>query len=471
MITYLAFSAICMGLLLLFYHSVLEKEKMLRLNRGYLIFSLIFSLVIPFIPVGLADTVLPWFHGLQTPEVQSFQFLFPFNAEPSQFAADVNGDVIPLQTRGEPSSSGFLTQLALFAYFLITALLLIRLLRIVTIIRMKIKRNPCRFFKNCKVVLLDEKEVPHTFTNTIFVNRKQYQNGKIRSEVLVHEYTHAKQKHTLDILFVELLKLIFWFNPILYFYKKAILLNHEFLADEAVISRGAAVSEYQTLLLNTLMAHPAGRLTNNFDCPITKKRFNMMTQTTSRLRSFLKYSALLPLLVLLGVLLGCESTAVDHKAPDDPVTVDILDSKWAKLNGEKTPLSELEEDLAQFSEGPETDFQLNIHPDAPMGVVWDVQQLINQNNRSGSSHISVKVVEIEIIDAETIRLQGEKITFQNLKKRLVELNTKNDLMINFSIHDFSTYADWPSALIFDIEEAIRNSGTKRVNYSVTGDAS
>ena len=90
MITYLAFSAICMGLLLLFYHSVLEKEKMLRLNRGYLIFSLIFSLVIPFIPVGLADTVLPWFHGLQTPEVQSFQFLFPFNAEPSQFAADVN---------------------------------------------------------------------------------------------------------------------------------------------------------------------------------------------------------------------------------------------------------------------------------------------------------------------------------------------------------------------------------------------
>src|SRR5690625_4014753 len=171
MITYLAFSAICMGFLLLFYHTVLEKEKMLRLNRGYLIFSLIFSLAIPLIPVGLADTVLPWSHSLQISEVRSFQFLSPFHTELSQFAADVNGDVIPLKTEGEPSSLGFLTKLALFAYFFIAALLLMRLLRIVTIIRMKIKRNPRRYFKNSKVVLLDEKVVPHSFMSTIFVNR------------------------------------------------------------------------------------------------------------------------------------------------------------------------------------------------------------------------------------------------------------------------------------------------------------
>jgi len=70
MTLYLMYSTVCMGILLLFYHAILEKEKMHHINRGYLIFSLVFSLSIPLIPVGMSDAFIPWFQNQQFSEIQ-----------------------------------------------------------------------------------------------------------------------------------------------------------------------------------------------------------------------------------------------------------------------------------------------------------------------------------------------------------------------------------------------------------------
>ena len=75
MISYLVYSTACMALLLLFYHIVLEQEKMHPVNRGYLVFSLVFSLSIPLIPVGMADSVIPWFQARQISEIQPLYYL------------------------------------------------------------------------------------------------------------------------------------------------------------------------------------------------------------------------------------------------------------------------------------------------------------------------------------------------------------------------------------------------------------
>src|SRR6056297_1729563 len=71
MISYLIFSTLSMGLLLLFYHTVLEQDKIHHFNRGFLIFALIFSLIVPFLPFGMfADTTLwttsPTFSSVET---------------------------------------------------------------------------------------------------------------------------------------------------------------------------------------------------------------------------------------------------------------------------------------------------------------------------------------------------------------------------------------------------------------------
>src|SRR5690606_39098385 len=100
---------------------------------------------------------------------------------------------------------------------------------------------------------------------------------------------------TLDILFIEALKTIFWFNPLLYFYKKAIQLNHEFLADEAVLNTNHNTAGYQNLLLQ-LTSGSTVALASNINFSITKKRFIMMTKTTPKLLALSKQFLLLPVL-------------------------------------------------------------------------------------------------------------------------------------------------------------------------------
>jgi beta-lactamase regulating signal transducer with metallopeptidase domain len=87
----------------------------------------------------------------------------------------------------------------------------------------------------------------------------------------MHEFTHVKEKHSRDVIFIELLQTIFWFNPMLIFYKKAIQLNHEYLADEAVVRVYDNVPAYQLLLLDKTAYDCNAYLTSNFNYSVTKK--------------------------------------------------------------------------------------------------------------------------------------------------------------------------------------------------------
>jgi hypothetical protein len=131
----------------------------------------------------------------------------------------------------------------------ITTVLLSRFIVHLIKIQQKTKRNPKQNFHNSTLVLLEENVLPHTFLHYIFINKSEFEKSAIEAELYTHELTHVRQKHTLDILFIEILKTIFWFNPILIVYKKAIQLNHEFLADEKVVKSYNNVPFYQKLLL------------------------------------------------------------------------------------------------------------------------------------------------------------------------------------------------------------------------------
>src|SRR5690606_11425491 len=116
-------------------------------------------------------------------------------------------------------------------------------------IRSRVKNNPNVKKDATTYVLLGESTVPHTFLNYVFLNNQKYDAQQIPDEVLQHERVHARQKHSIDILFVELVQILFWVNPLLYFIKKSIKLNHEFLADSVVLKQGVNTSKYQNLIL------------------------------------------------------------------------------------------------------------------------------------------------------------------------------------------------------------------------------
>lgn len=287
MIDFIIKSSIPLLVLLAIYHLLLEKEKMHVFNRFYLLFSLIFSLVIPFITIEVIEEITK-------PIVQNNTFQIP------------QGSGVLVE------ETNYFPILLWSIYGLITFLLSIRFIRNILKITSRIKSNARTEYKNAKLVLLKEEVLPHTFLNNIFINENDYNNQKIEAELFSHELTHVTQKHTFDVLFIEILKTIFWFNPIFIFYKKAIQLNHEFLADEKVVISYENVPFYQNLLLSKANHNSAYYLTSNLNYSLTKKRLIMMTKTTSQTKAILKKIALIPFIFGLVFFL-CLKTIAQEK--------------------------------------------------------------------------------------------------------------------------------------------------------------
>jgi phage terminase small subunit len=168
----------------------------------------------------------------------------------------------------------------------------------------RIKRNPNFKEASSVRVLLKEVLPPHTFLSYIFLNKKKYEENAIPKEVLLHEETHAKQRHSLDVLFVEFLQVILWFNPLVYLYKKAIKLNHEFLADNAVLQQEIHTKNYQNTLLSylskeSLEKYQSTGIANAINYSSIKKRFTVMKKRTSKKAIVLRSFLLIPLSGLL----------------------------------------------------------------------------------------------------------------------------------------------------------------------------
>ena len=172
----------------------------------------------------------------------------------------------------------------------------------------KIRKNPKVKNGQTTDVLLHEKLPPHTFWSFIFLNKQQHEQKQIPKEVYVHEQAHALQKHSLDVLFIELLQVLLWFFPLIYLLKRAIKLNHEFLADKAVLENGTNRSTYQ----QTLLAWSSNSLHSSLVNPISylsiKKRFTVMKKHTSKTAFLLRTFLLAPL--VLGLLYSFSSTRI-----------------------------------------------------------------------------------------------------------------------------------------------------------------
>ncbi|KAF9658851.1 M56 family metallopeptidase [Tenacibaculum mesophilum] len=270
MITYFIKSGICLALLLLFYHLILEREKMHQFNRFYLLGSVLFSFIAPFYKIYI-ETI---------PNT--------LKAVPS-LITDSNLDVNPVKEISY-------TQYLFLGYTIVAIILLIRFTKNLFNIFLKIKQYKKIKKDKATLVLVDDLISPHTFWNYIFINKEEYNSNKIETELYTHELTHALQKHTFDILFIEFLQIIFWINPTFIFLKKAIKLNHEFLADNKVITTHKNTTEYQYLLLNRAAWNNEYYLASNLNYLLTKKRLLMMTKQSSRTKILLKKLAVIPVI-------------------------------------------------------------------------------------------------------------------------------------------------------------------------------
>ncbi len=292
MIPYIIKSILCLTLLLAFYHLFLEREKMHIFNRLYLIGSATFSLLVPLYVIYKKATYVT------TPFI-------------------ITERTITQYTETNIEQTFNYTPYIIGIYAFISLVLLFRFVKNLLQIIQTIRNNERISLENATLVLVEKETVPHSFLSFIFVNKSDYLSQKITNEVLTHEMTHIRQKHSIDILFVEILQVIFWLNPSLIFLKKAIKLNHEFLADQKVIQTYKNISKYQYLLLETTTCQPKIHLASNLNYLLTKKRLKMMTTTSSKTAMMIKKMAVLPLLVS-AIFLFAQRVEAQKKVVERP---------------------------------------------------------------------------------------------------------------------------------------------------------
>ncbi|HKO78726.1 MAG TPA: M56 family metallopeptidase [Flavobacterium sp.] len=267
MIDYILKSSVLLFILIAVYKLFLENEKMHQFNRIYLIGCLIFGLIIP-------------------------MHLFSFKTKNSNAVNHFELNEIILQKSNVSLRSISENQMAIYIitsiYIFIALLLSIRFFLNLYSFNKKNKKNEKKIINGSKVVLIQEPTVPHSFLNTIYVNKQDFNNNTIAPELIAHETAHLQQKHSYDIIFIEFLQILFWFNPLIVMYKRAIKLNHEFLADETVNTKFNSISQYQKMLLNIGSTQQKISLASSINYLITKKRLIMMTKRESKIRIIIK---------------------------------------------------------------------------------------------------------------------------------------------------------------------------------------
>ena len=291
----------------------LENEKMFRFNRAYLLLSLVFSFVIPLQLISVKPLL-----GNALSVIQ------------------LDGIVIKTSNAvlTKDNSGQIIASVLNIIYLVVALLLMVRFVMNLYSFYKKTKSNSRQFLNDTNIVLIEEPVLPHSFWKFIFINKEELETGKIPLELIAHEKAHLQQKHTLDILFIEVLQIVFWFNPLIILFKKSIKLNHEFLADESVNEQFESVTEYQKLLLNFVSHKNTVSLASNLNYLITKKRLIMMTKKESRFKIMFKVLIVSLVCVLSLFVFSAETNAQKVRDKSD---YDIMISKCINKSIEKQP--------------------------------------------------------------------------------------------------------------------------------------
>ncbi|MEZ0484578.1 M56 family metallopeptidase [Fibrella aquatica] len=299
MITYLLESSLSLLVLLGVYRLCLENEPMHQLKRAYLLGTLLLSLAGPLVSISLPAGWLVF-----QPSVQLIDKRLSSDNVDYKTA-----DIVPLVVRGNVPASNVPepdvpAPYWLWVYGAVTALMLARFARNLFVLFRKTWVNPTESYYGATLVKLPVNALPYTFLHYLFVSADAYDRGEIEAELFEHELAHIRQRHSLDVLLVEIVLCFSWFNPLLFWLKGAMQCNHECLADEAVNHTYLNVPAYQQLLLSKLttsLLTPS--LASSLTFNTTKQRLLMMTKHTSTARTWLTASSTALFFLVLTVAL------------------------------------------------------------------------------------------------------------------------------------------------------------------------
>ena len=322
--------AISLGVFYLAYLLFLRKVKFFRANRYYLLTAILFSIILPHLNFSSPVSIV------------NYSYFFPEITITGSAQGEQLQAAIPSWTISRMLMIIYLTVAGMLAFRLV-----IRLLQLM----MLVARNKTRKVNNARIVSLESDQAPFSFLSYIFINETLYGEEE-RQKIIEHELVHIKQFHTFDLILLEMLTIIQWFNPFAWLYRRSMLEIHEYLADEEVLKNGANLSFYQSLLLNLQLGREFLAPASNFNKSLTINRIKMMTTIKPSEWKKLRFFLLLPLLIAL--VLMCTKIKEEQSAMTEDTTAKFTHPVISPAEGE---IFFIVEEMPDFQGGGQNAFR------------------------------------------------------------------------------------------------------------------
>ena len=296
----------------LFFRLLIERETLHRLSRVVLLASLVLSFVLPLCIITFHQTV--W---IKAPKMTTEAV-----ATPAVVAYDGIGEVVGsvnlVDIIGVVLLAGILIRL------IVLALSYLKLHRLLSAGDRRLLDD------GTPLCIIDAPIAPFSWWDTIVVNRDDYHSSDYPT-LLIHERSHIRLHHSWDVVFVEVLTALQWFNPVVWLLSRDLRTIHEYEADEAVLSQGVSMAQYVSLLACKATGMRPQALVNGINNRNLKKRIHMMTKRKSSRCAWLKALYIIPIAAL--------SLAMTAKTVTDYRTLPVSDEADRTL-----PVSALEAD-------------------------------------------------------------------------------------------------------------------------------
>ena len=273
---------------LLVYDVFLKNETFFNWNRLYLLGTAILSIALPFIKVDGFKNVVPQQYIIRLPEV--------FIGDKPQ----LNTSQLQVETINTQSQNILSWELLFYLGMVLAALLFIfKIAKIVWLL----SQNPKSKIGRLRIVKLLNSSAAFSFFNYVFLGEQLSQAEK--DTILKHEMIHVNQNHSLDLLFFEVARILFWFNPLIYMYQNRMTTLHEFIADEQAVKHQNKSEYYQSLLTQIFDTNQISFINPFFKQSLIKKRIVMLQKSKSKQVNLFKYAIIVPM--VLGMMIYVSS--------------------------------------------------------------------------------------------------------------------------------------------------------------------
>ena len=289
---YLLKSGCCLVVFYIFFKLLMSRSTFFRFNRITLLVGLLGCTLLPLIELTTTEETF-----LHTPLYAIHEILQSTESvilNPEQ----MEDPILISEKNPEINSLNWIPVTLAFIYGVGALVTLIWLslstCRLIQLIRTSEKKQ----FGNYVLVIPQQPTASFSWGKYIVISAADYSQQS--EEILLHETMHLRNHHTLDLLFMQIFLLVYWFNPVVWLLKRELQEVHEFEADNGVINTGIDATKYQLLLVKKAVGTRLYSMANGFNHSKLKKRITMMLK--ERTNRWARLKLLLAVPVMAGAL-------------------------------------------------------------------------------------------------------------------------------------------------------------------------